>query len=190
MSDLMLVDTGATFSILKNQYKTLCTMSSATDLALTAANGTTINVYGKINVPIDLGGSLFNYDFYVADVTQNILGVDFLQYFNAEIQLATKQLIIGDVQLSMDASPYMEATDVRPLAYCPSIVATEAKVDPYAAQAEVALRRHMWCDIDVRNEGQQTVSPLNMDKAVQTDEMDLDGVTQTEANSPHMVGSK
>ena len=186
--DLILVDTGATFSILKNYYKYLCTMYSATELALTAANGTTINVYGKVEVPIDLGSARFTYAFYIADVTQNILGVDFLMHVNAEIQLATKQLCIGDVIISMDASPYMVLEESRPLAYCPSIVQMEANIDPYAAQAEVTLRRHMWCDINVRNDGQQTDVFQGVDKAVQTDDRYLDVCQHKQANTPHLVG--
>ena len=192
--DLILVDTGATYSILKNNYKNLCSLQDPVSLALTAANGSPIHVYGHITATIQLGKAKYDYVFYVADVTQNILGVDFFIYYDASIQPARKQLRICDNVIPIDASPYQESTLQKPLAYCPSIVVDEAKIDPYAAQAEVALRRHMWCDISVMNASQQTDLQVMIEHEVQTELLAVDILTTAVKNpplyEPHLVGDR
>ena len=47
---------------------------------LCAANGSSINCYGEINIDIHLGSRTFNHTVLVADVKVSLLGADFLAY--------------------------------------------------------------------------------------------------------------
>ena len=74
-----LVDTGSSVSILPN-YPEFSPKLRSTGISLSTASGSSMKTYGEID--IDLGirrlRRSFPWSFVVADVTQPILGVDFL----------------------------------------------------------------------------------------------------------------
>lgn len=59
-----------------------------------AANGTQIDTFGQRNLVLDLGlRRKFQWPFIVADVTQTIIGADFLEYFGLLVDLRKRRLI-------------------------------------------------------------------------------------------------
>lgn len=50
----------------------------ASNIRLTAANGTTIPVYGQQHLKINIAGRTYSWNFIVADITLPLLGADFL----------------------------------------------------------------------------------------------------------------
>jgi transposase InsO family protein len=63
-------------------------------VSLTAANGSPIRSWGTRTIPLDLGGKrLFNQDFYVADVTQPILGADFFIANHLAIDMRGRRIV-------------------------------------------------------------------------------------------------
>jgi hypothetical protein len=61
---------------------------------LVAANGSQISTWGKRKISLCLGqGRSFKQDFYIADVTQPILGADFFRANHLAIDLSSKRLI-------------------------------------------------------------------------------------------------
>ena len=89
-SDLQfLIDTGACLSVVPPRQEDLKHIEN--DINLTAANGTRITTYGERLLTLDLGlRRNFSWIFIVADVTQPILGADFLCHFNLTVNLARK----------------------------------------------------------------------------------------------------
>ena len=79
-----LVDTGASFSILPPPRAKDIDKPPAFDLF--AANGTLIATYGTERIVLDFGSHRkFPWIFVVAEVTQPILGYDFLSYYNLTV---------------------------------------------------------------------------------------------------------
>ena len=61
---------------------------------LMAANGSRINTYGKKTFHLQLDkGRIFTHDFWIANVTQPILGADFFVKHNMAIDLANQRLV-------------------------------------------------------------------------------------------------
>lgn len=87
-----LVDTGAERSVFP--ASTVDRRSAKSDETLEAANGSKITTYGTRAIPLDLGlGRRYTWDFIVADVTQPLLGADFLVNFDILVHLKSKILI-------------------------------------------------------------------------------------------------
>ena len=87
-----LVDTGADVSVLPASAadKSSCTQTTS----LAAANGSPIRSWGRRCIPICLGGKrVFKQDFYVAEVTQPILGADFFKSHNLAIDLKGRRVL-------------------------------------------------------------------------------------------------
>lgn len=86
-----LVDTGAAISLLppsRYDKKFIATTDS-----LRAANGTSIKTFGQRTVTIRLGSRNMTWRFTVADVTQPILGTDFLCHHHLLVDMSHRRLM-------------------------------------------------------------------------------------------------
>ena len=82
-----LINTEAEVSIIP-QHHEFCqsTNGKSTNLSLTSANGTNIRTYGRMYKIIQIGGIIKQgQTFICADVNEAIIGTDFLQNHNAQI---------------------------------------------------------------------------------------------------------
>lgn len=81
-----------------------------TDYKLFAANGSTINTFGWLNLTLDLGlRRSFNWRFVLADVTKPIIGIDFLSHYNLLVDARHNRLIDNITMLSAIAKPASNA---------------------------------------------------------------------------------
>lgn len=104
-----LVDTGSDLCVYPRSA--LREHRSKTEYQLCAANGTSIDTYGYIELSLNLGlRRNFPWRFTVADVTKAIIGVDFLSYYNLIVDCRNQRLIDNTTTLSSSAS--MAHTDV------------------------------------------------------------------------------
>ena len=71
-----LVDTGARISVFPASGQDI--RSGCSDILLEAANGSTIHTYGRKTVDLSINRRNFRWEFVIADVTQALLGADFL----------------------------------------------------------------------------------------------------------------
>lgn len=94
-----LIDTGADVSVIpKNFVKKPLTPNK---LMLFAANGTKINTYGTKLLTLNLNlRRPFPWPFIIADVTQPIIGVDFLTHFNLLVDVKKNALIDNLTKIS------------------------------------------------------------------------------------------
>lgn len=60
---------------------------------LEAANGTPIRSYGKRTISLVFDGRCFPWDFVIADVTQPLLGADFLCAHNLMVDVKGQRLV-------------------------------------------------------------------------------------------------
>ena len=91
-----LVDTGSMVSVLPPQANS----SPLPGRSLSAANGTSIAIYGEKSVSLDLSlRRTFRWIFVVAQVKQPILGSDFLEHFNILVDLRNRRLIDGTTSI-------------------------------------------------------------------------------------------
>ena len=87
-----LIDTGACRSLLpKSKVHSGC--SPGTDHHLIAANGTRILTYGYKSMRLSFGGSAYQWDFIVADVSIPIIGAKFLANFNLLVDVGNRRLV-------------------------------------------------------------------------------------------------
>ena len=86
-----LIDTGARVSVFPATGGD--TRSGNSGPKLEAANGTVIRSYGTRNITLSLDGRLFNWTFVIANVTQPLLGADFLCSFNLMVDIKGQRLI-------------------------------------------------------------------------------------------------
>jgi hypothetical protein len=71
------------------------------DYDLCAANGTTIHTYGWLSLSLNLGLRRdFTWRFVVADVSQPLIGVDFLSHFGLLVDCRNNRLLDGVTSLS------------------------------------------------------------------------------------------
>ena len=101
-----LIDTGACRSLLpKSKVHSGC--SPGTDHHLIAANGSRILMYGYKSMRLSFGGSTYQWDFIVADVSIPIIGADFLANFNLLVDVANPRLVDTSTFAStaVDAAP-------------------------------------------------------------------------------------
>ena len=103
-----LIGTGAEISLLPptNKHSSKSTTPIPNHgFTLIAANGTTIPVYGRQSLTLNLGlRRKFQWVFVVADVKQPILGADFLNHFNLLVDLKHKQLIDPSTRLQVQGN--------------------------------------------------------------------------------------
>lgn len=94
-----LIDTGADLSVLPKSRVTEKKLK-AVDYKLYAANGSPINTYGAILVFANLGlRRQFPWIFIVADVSQAIIGADFIYNYNLLVDLRGRRLIDNSTKL-------------------------------------------------------------------------------------------
>lgn len=92
-----LVDTGANISAIPKRGSKLKTDNT---YKIYAANGTLIRTYGDKTLTLDLGMRRpYRWTFIVADITQPILGADFLEKHNILVDIRNKRLIDGTTGL-------------------------------------------------------------------------------------------
>ena len=80
-----LIDTGADVSVLPATAQNIRNARSSTKLS--AANGTPIRTFGKKRCRLTFGKHHYTQDFYIADVTQPILGADFFRLHHLAIDV-------------------------------------------------------------------------------------------------------
>ena len=83
--DVALVDTGAIYSVFRAEYAAMIPQGEYPVERMTAANGTKIRVIGKGLVHLVIGDYRFTHEVYIADVTQNLLGMDILHTHGVRI---------------------------------------------------------------------------------------------------------
>jgi cleavage and polyadenylation specificity factor subunit 1 len=97
-----LVDTGADVSVFPVSFSDKCSITPSSSLQ--AANGTPIMTWGQKSLTLSFGKNRkFCHSFYIADVTQPILGADFFITNNLAIDLRGRQLVDLHRQRFMDA---------------------------------------------------------------------------------------
>ncbi|XP_064470037.1 uncharacterized protein LOC135387096 [Ornithodoros turicata] len=95
-----LVDTGAEVSVIPASSS--FSRSRQPCFSLKAANASTIPVYGQKSLTLNIGLRRdFRWLFLVADVTQAILGADFLNHFKLLVDVNGKRLIDRTTSLSV-----------------------------------------------------------------------------------------
>ena len=91
-----LVDSGSDVSIIAKRYyyKLLHkTVSHSNNPRLIAANNKPLRTFGNVQLQLDLGlARTYFFEFIIADSPYNIIGADFLSYFNLTIKLHSKEL--------------------------------------------------------------------------------------------------
>ena len=104
-----LIDTGARVSVFPATGAD--TRSGNSGPKLEAANGTVIRSYGTRNITLSLDGRLFNWTFVIANVTQPLLGADFLCSFNLMVDIKGQRLIdtttFSSVMLNQTTGQYL-----------------------------------------------------------------------------------
>lgn len=102
-----LIDTGAEISVIPYDHQS----ASTSTLSLTAANGTHIKTYGPRTLDLDFGlARTFTWTFEMADVTQSIIGADFLHYFGLLVDIRRKCLVSPGDRQTVRVSPADTAT--------------------------------------------------------------------------------
>lgn len=85
-----LIDSGAEISVMPPNSGP----HRASDVTLTAANGTRIRTYGPKTLQLDFGsGRTYTWTFEMADVARPIIGADFLHYFELLVDIRRRRLI-------------------------------------------------------------------------------------------------
>ena len=98
-----LIDTGAEISILPPCPEDRRNASGG--IQLQAANGSSIRTFGERSVQLDLGlAKSFTWKFTIADVTEPIIGADFLRYFGLLVDVGRKRLMDAETFLTVPAS--------------------------------------------------------------------------------------
>ncbi|GBP66166.1 hypothetical protein EVAR_81823_1 [Eumeta japonica] len=98
-----LVDTGS--ELLRFPRSAVQQRRTRTTYQLSAANGTTINTYGYVNLELNLSlRRAYPWRFVVADVTKPIIGADFLQFYNLMVDIRNRRLIDNTTTLSTSGS--------------------------------------------------------------------------------------
>lgn len=87
----MLIDTGSPFSIITKELAEILGVEiQQTHVDLSSPDGREITVYGKADVDLDIVGQK---EFLVANLDKvNLLGIDFLEKMNAEININKQTL--------------------------------------------------------------------------------------------------
>lgn len=118
-----LIDTGADVSVVPKNLTDQ--VNKTPTMALIAANGSPINVYGSRLIKTNFGLRRdFHHSFFVADVTKPILGADFLHKYGILVDIKNSKLIdpttglnsIGVVKF--DSTPSPKAFDLQTNEFC------------------------------------------------------------------------
>ena len=112
-----LVDTGSMVSIISaSQIST--DVLDVTSTCLSTVKGDSIVVHGKRSVDISIPAlrRSFTWSFYIADVTQNILGIDFLSFYKLSINCVDGTL--SDACTGFTTSAQLSSTDTPVSSVC------------------------------------------------------------------------
>src|SRR5215470_8795448 len=113
-----LLDTGSSASLVPKCLVSPKTLASTPDRFLYAANGSAIPVFGEISLTVSLQlRRSFTWIFVIADVTQPILGIDFLSHFDLTID--TKQGTLRDNLSSISTLGLSTTTQVHGISHMP-----------------------------------------------------------------------
>jgi hypothetical protein len=94
-----LIDTGSDLCVFPRKF--LPQRGSRFDYDLCAANGTTISTYGWLPLSLNLGLRRdFTWRFVVADVSQPLIGADFLAHFGLLVDCRNNRLLDGITSMS------------------------------------------------------------------------------------------
>ena len=86
-----LVDTGVEISVIP---PSTTDRSNPQDMALQAANNTSIPTFGRRSINLDLGlQRQFPWIFVIADVQLPILGIDFLRHYDLVVEVKQQRLL-------------------------------------------------------------------------------------------------
>ncbi len=97
-----LIDTGAEVSVLPATRQDR--IGQPKGISLKAANNSTISTYGRRELTLDIGlHRKFRWSFSVAEVSQPILGADFLRHVRVLLDLATSCLVDTGTSLTVPA---------------------------------------------------------------------------------------
>ena len=89
-----LVNTGASLSILPRKSFKQNTLIPDPSFQMMGANGSVIKTYGKANKRLNIGlGQQYSWSFIIADVTEPILGADFLRAKRILVDVTNKRLL-------------------------------------------------------------------------------------------------
>ena len=119
-----LIDTGAFLSVFpaSDVDRRECRQDSS--IQLVAANGTPIASYGRRRIQLFISGRSYEWDFVLADVTQPLIGSDFLAHFGLLVDVAGQRLLDSDNYASQPLLP-QDGTPTQ-------VNAAFAHVGPYA----------------------------------------------------------
>lgn len=116
----LMVDTGSSSSLLSinvvNQILGDLKEVQPTDASckLTTADGTPLDIIGKIDLQFFIGDQLFEYEFLVANIDlPGILGLDFLEQFDIVIKVASASLQIGDKIIELEREDSVKCARVK-----------------------------------------------------------------------------
>lgn len=109
-----MIDTGAQLSVIPKTNQ-----SKITQRKLFAANGSIINTYGEKRLSLALNlRREFIWTFIVADISDAIIGADFLNHHNLLVDIKGKKLIDGNTRLETNGTTInrsiMSIKDLRP----------------------------------------------------------------------------
>ncbi|BHF65921.1 hypothetical protein SprV_0200893500 [Sparganum proliferum] len=116
-----LVDSGAEVSVVPPTPAERKTRSS---FCLTAANNSNIPTFGQRSITLDLGlRRIFRRVFIIADVSDALIGADFLAHFNQLVDLRNRRLVDCITNLhaccQSDVNPCVNPLTVMPISDCP-----------------------------------------------------------------------
>ena len=104
---LFLVDTGAEVSVLP--ATALDTHTKVPGQPLQAANGSSIQTYGRRKLTLHLASSTYQWNFIIADVTRPLLGADYLRANGLLVDLKGKRLVdvttFSSIRLTSTSTP-------------------------------------------------------------------------------------
>ena len=117
-----LVDTGAAVSVIPARCQDKC--SSHTGPILTAANRAPVSTFGKRSVNLQFHARRYSWDFIIAEVTQPLLGADFLCHYGLLVDVHNERLL--DIH-SYSSLTLQAADDATPM------LSSVAASEPFSA---------------------------------------------------------
>lgn len=95
-----MVDTGADLCLLPKTFCDKLNFNKKYNFGLQSADGSSIKVFGQKTITIDIGlRRALSWTFQVANVTDAIIGADFLHYYDILVYLKNKKLVDSSTSL-------------------------------------------------------------------------------------------
>jgi hypothetical protein len=127
----VLVDSGSPVSLLPRRLASKCRLRPRRCQPLQSINGSPIAVHGTTDTSVQFAGLTRRHPFYVADVTQALVGCDFLSLFELGICFSHA----GTPRVVTSAPPVSDSKSSR--GTLAAAVQTEASRDPSSQSPEV-----------------------------------------------------